>query len=457
MSKSKKILPGAAIGLLLAAVLAASLWPHRGEVPVEVERVARRNLVSTVRATGEILPTQYTNVLGQGYGRVTEILVHEGEFVRPGDVLLKVDPVQAAANVRAQRAALASAQAGLRAAQAGVKGAQAAIAQREAEVQKAGFNWEQGQRLYQAQVISRQAFENYRSAYDAAQAALASARAELVSARSQQSRASGAVRQIQATLAHSEDVLNKTVYRAPISGTVTNIATRVGENVIPGVPESSGAYLMTIADLSNVIAKVQVNENQIPLLHLGQPADLQIDAYPDQTFSGKVIRVGTQAILSATGAATTQVVGGGGALQATIYKVNISLERPPPGIRPGMTVNTVIETAAKKNAVAVPFQSLVLRPKSEAGRTSLPRVAEAGSVEITTGPPQAQVKPAGVTGVFVVRSGRAIFMPVEIGVLGADNVEVRKGVEPGEEIIVGGFTALQELHSGMGVKIVKRD
>ncbi len=460
MRQTRKILPGLGIGLLVAAVLTASLWPQRGEVPVEVARVQRENLVSTVRATGEILPASYTNVLGQGYGRITRILVHEGEFVDTGQVLLELDSVQAAATVHADQAALASAQAGLVAAQAAVAGAQAAITQDEAAVRKAQFDWEQGQKLYQAQVIPQVQFETYRSAYQGAQAALDGARAQLAAARSRQMRSSRSILQLEAALAYDQDRLNKTVYRAPIPGTVTNIAVRVGEDVIAGVPESTGAYLMTIANMTKLRAQVQVGETEINLLRVGQPVTLEIDAFPNRTFRGQVTRVGDQAILSATGQTTSQVVGGGGGLQAMDYLVDISMGDLPAGVRPGMTVSTVIQTASRKNVVAVPFQTLVLRPKSEAGRTSLPRVAEAGPVEIATpqqpAPGVSGTTAAGEQGVFAVRSGRAIFTPVEIGVLGENAVEVRAGIEPGEEIVVGGYSALDELHSGMLVKIVPR-
>lgn len=457
MSRSRKILPGVGIGLLLVGVLVASLWPHRGAVPVQVERVERRNLVSTVRATGQIIPKVYTNVLGQGFGRIERILVHEGQFVQPGQLLLQVDAVQAGATVRSEQASLAAAQAGLRSAGSAVDAAEATVAQRKADVREATFNWEHGQKLYQAEVISRQAFESYRAAYKGAIAALDSARAQLDAARDGRSRALEAVNQIRATLAHSEDVLRKTSYRAPIAGTVTNIAVRVGENVIQGVPEANGAYLMTISDLSQVMAQVGVDENDITFLHIGQPVELRIDAYPGQTFGGKVTRVGEQAILTATGAATSQVVGGGSAQQATDYKVNISLERLPPGIRPGMTVNTVIQTANKRNVVGVPFQALVLRPKSQAGRTKLPRATQAGTVQIAAAPGKQASKAAGLIGVFVVRKGRAIFTPVDVGVIGENYVEAREGPKPGEEIVVGGFVALRELQSGMAVKIAKRN
>jgi HlyD family secretion protein len=451
MKPVRKILPGLGIALALGAILLASLWPHRGDVPVEVETVARHDLIATVRATGMVYPRVYTNVLGQGYGRVTEILVHEGEQVQAGAVLLKVDDVRPAATVHAQQAALAAAEASLRAAQAGVLGAEAAVKQRTADLAKARFDWDRGRKLYEAKVIARRDYENYRSAHDGAVAALAAARAHLAEAHAEQSRASGRLANLQATLAHAEDILSKTTYRAPIPGTVTNIAVRVGENVIPGVPEATGAYLMTISNMSDPLVEVRVDENDVLQLHDGQPVELRIDAYPGQIFAGSIVAVGSQAVVSETGVATSQISGGTTSQQATNYKVEVALDHPPAGLRPGMTVTSAIETANKKQVVGVPFQALVLRPK----------VPEAEPVEISVAPPSekepAKKKSAGETGVFVVRDRKAIFVPVEIGVLGENDVEILKGVTPGEKIVVGDFTALHTLHSGMAVKILKRD
>ena len=151
---------------------------------------------------------------------------------------------------------------------------------------------------------------------------------------------------------------------------VTNISVRVGEDVIPGVPESTGAYLMTISDMSDPLVQVRVDEYDILNLHNGQPVQLHLDAFPGRNFTGQIIAVGAQAVVTATGVATSQFSGGATTQQATDYKVDISLDDPPAGLRPGMTVTTVIETAHKKQVVAVPFQALVLRQKSEAGWTS---------------------------------------------------------------------------------------
>lgn len=456
MANTRNRWPGIGLVVLLAGILTASLWPHRGEVAVQVARVVPMDLTSTVRATGQIHAETYTNVLAQNEGRITQILVHEGEQVRPGQLLLLVDSVQAAADARAQQAAVNSAGAGVAAAGAGVSSARSLVAEREADLDKAKFDWEKNEQLYKQDVISRQAVESTRSIYDAARAALVAAQAQLASAHSQQVREIGYLNQTQERLVHAEDVLDKMTYRAPIGGTVGYIAVRPGEDIVPGVPDTPGAYLMTIVDMASINAEIHVGENDIVNLHPGQPAQIRIDALPGRQFTGVVEQVGEQAIFANTGQATLQAIVGADQRQQEIdYKVYLSIHPLPPRLRPGMTMSAVIDTVHKSKVLAVPFQALLLRPKSEAGRTSPPKTLEAEPVALTTNPQNPQPAIRGEQGVFVVRSGRAIFTPVQIGILGAEDVEVVKGLKQGEEIVVGNFTALRELHSGAPVKVLK--
>jgi HlyD family secretion protein len=384
---------------------------------------------------------------------VDEILVRDGQQVRPGDVLLRVESTQAAASARARQAALDSAEAGVRAAHAAVRGARALLAQRQADLDKARFDWEKNQKLFEAEVISRQTMESKRSAFDAARAALDAARAQLASAQSRQLRAANVRDQARENLVHARDVLSKTTYRAPIGGTVTYIAARKGEDVIPGVPATPGAFLMTIVNLSTVNAEVRVNENNVVSLHPGQPAKLDISPYPGRTFAGTVSQVGSQAVFTNSGLATTQTISG--SQQERDYKVYLRIADPPRDLRPGMTVTALIDTVHKSHVLAIPFQALLLRPKSEVGRTTPARLPEPAPVSLTTGPQAPQPAPTGVQGVFLVRDGRAIFTPVTIGILGEKNIEVRKGLQEGDRIVVGNFTALRQLHSGDPVKILK--
>jgi HlyD family secretion protein len=456
MTRGKKIVLFAGGALVL--IVAAGIWIYqsrKGIENVQAAPVVRKNLTSLVSATGEIRPKNYTNVLAEGFGKITEILVHEGEEVRRGDVLMRVESIQPAANVRAQQAAIESAQAALRAAQANFEAAQAVVAQRQADLNKARFNWHQGQELYESNLISRQEYESDKAAYQAAEAAFSAAQAQLAQARAQQSQANDNINQQRAVLTGTEDVLRKTTYRAPISGMVTYIAVRVGENVVPGIQNAQGAYLMTISDMSVVTAEVRVDETDIISVHNGQTSQIQIDALPDQNFTGHVTQVGTQAVIRSTGLATTQTTTG--ASEAKDFKVVVTLNHPPAHLRPGLTVTAKIETAHRSNVLAVPIQALVVR-----SREQLKQQADAaekkglGTVVLAAAKPQAGAQDSeDVQGVFAIRNGRAVFVPVETGIMGLTDIEVTKGLKEGDRIIVGSYKTLRTLKAGTEVRIEK--
>lgn len=451
---------GKKIGLLVAGVAVLALGTgigiyevEKGIVPVEAAPVARRDLTSFVSATGEVRPKNYTNVLAEGFGKITDILVKEGQWVRRGDVLMRVESIQPAANVLAQQASIAAQQAAWRAAQANFQASQANVAQQQANFDKAKFDWGQSQQLYESKLISRQDYEASRANYDSARAALAASRAQLAQARAQQSQASDNVRQAQAVLVGTEDVLRKTTYRAPISGMVSYIAVRVGENVVPGIQNAQGAYLMTISDMSVVTAEVRVDETDIISVRDGQKAQIQIDALPDRSFTGHVTEVGDQAIIRSTGMATFQTTTG--TAEAKDFKVVVTLDRPPSDLRPGLTVTAKIETAQRANVLAIPIQALVVRTRGQlkqdeaaAARHGIEAVALAATKTPAGGQDSDQVQ-----GVFAVRNRRAVFVPVQTGIMGLTNIEVTKGLKEGEQIVVGSYQTLRNLHAGSEVRV----
>ena len=172
------------------------------------------------------------------------------------------------------------------------------------------------------------------------------------------------------------DVLRKTTYTAPIDGVVTYIAVRVGENVVPGIQNATGSYLMTISDMSVVTSEVMVDETDIVSVKLGEEAEVTIDAIPGKFFKGKVTEVGTQAVLRSSGLASTQSTTGN--QEAKDFKVVVTLQNPPDGLRPGLSSTAKITTAQKKNVVTIPIQALAMRtakkiwkkrPKKPAART----------------------------------------------------------------------------------------
>jgi HlyD family secretion protein len=456
MTKGKKI--GLLVGGVAVLAIAASVTVYeirKGIVAVQAAPVMRQDLTSFVTATGEIRPKNYTNVLAEGFGRITEILVHEGEQVQKGQVLMRIESIQPAADVRAQQATIAAAKAALSAARANTRAAQANVAQEQANLDKALFDWHQSQQLYESNLISRQSFEATKATYEAARAAVAAAKAQLSQARAQQAQAADNIRQAQAILVSDADVLRKTTYRAPIAGMVTYIAVRVGENVVPGIQNAQGAYLMTISDMSVVTAEVRVDETDIISVKDGQKAQIQIDAIPDRTFAGHVTQVGTQAIIRSTGLATTQTTAG--ASQAKDFKVIITLSHPPTDLRPGLTVTAKIETAHKSNVLAIPIQALVVRSREQlrrdaaaAARDGFEAVALAATKPQQDGPDSSQIQ-----GVFVIRKGRAVFVPVQTGIMGLTNIEVTEGLTLGDQIIVGSYKTLRTLHAGAEVRVEK--
>jgi len=456
MKKGKKIALFVGGGLLLLIAAGVAIYQVRkGIENVQAAPVVRKNLTSLVSATGEIRPKNYTNVLAEGFGKITEILVHEGDEVRRGDILMRVESIQPAADVRAQRAAIESSQAALRAAQANFQAAQAVVAQRQADLSKARFNWHQGQELFESNLISRQEYESDKAAYDGAEAALSAARAQLAQARAQQAQASDNINQQKAMLTGTEDVLRKTTYRAPISGMVTYIAVRVGENVVPGIQNAQGAYLMTISDMSVVTAEVRVDETDIINVKDGQSTQIQIDALPDQNFTAHVTQVGTQAIIRSSGLATTQTTSG--TSEAKDFKVVVTLNHPPPHLRPGLTVTAKIETAHRSDVLAVPIQALVVRSRQQLKQEAAAAEKKGiGAVVLAAAKQQTGAQDSDdVQGVFAIRNGHAVFVPVETGIMGLTDIEITQGLKEGDQIIVGSYKTLRTLKAGAEVRIEK--
>jgi HlyD family secretion protein len=438
------------VAILAAAALGAGAWiavrqMNKGVVTVETGLVRRENLTSVVTASGEIEPLNYTNVMAEGFGKITEIEVQEGDRVKQGDILMRLENVQPAADVAAQRASLDSADAAVKSAQAAIDTAVADVAQRKADLDKAQFDWTRSQQLYQAGLIPKQDYDASKAAYDAAVAAQEASQAGVQQARADLSRSRFVITQNQALLRRSLDILRKTTYRAPISGTVTYIAVRVGENVVPGIQNATGSYLMTISDMSVVTAEVMVDETDIINVKDGQPANVSIDAFPGKAFRGKVIDVGTQAVLRTSGLASTQTTSG--IQEAKDFKVKVQLEAPPPGLRPGLSATAGITTARKNNVVGIPIQALAVRTRRQIAEA---QQKEKGEVTLAASPPSPQEE---VQGAFVVRGGQAVFVPVQTGVAGVDDIEVTQGLNPGEQIVVGNYQALRTLRPRARVKV----
>ena len=444
-----------AIGAALGVVVAGTGWyfvyqAEKNVVTVQTGLVGRQDLTSIVTASGEIRPKNYTNVLGEGIGKITDIVVREGDHVKKGDVLLHLENIQPGADVQAQIASIQAADQGMKAASAGYDAAVATLAQRQADLDKAKLDWQRTQLLYKEQLIAKQDYDAGKSAYESAAAAFTASQAQIEQSRAAREQTRSNLLQSQAVLKHTQDVLRKTTYTAPIDGIVSYIAVRVGENVVPGIQNAEGSFLLTISDMSVVTAEVKVDETDITSLRGGQPVDVAIDAIPGQVFKGHVSEVGELAILRTSGqAAMTEATAN--TQEARDFKVVVTLDDPPASLRPGLSATAKIQTAQKKDVLTIPIQAIVERSQKE-----LQEAEQSGASGVTLAASKddgSAAQKTRVQGVFVTRNGKARFVAVQTGITGVTDIEITGGLQEGDSIITGSYKALRTLRPGASIKI----
>jgi HlyD family secretion protein len=447
-----------AIGVGVAAAIGIVTWvsinqANKGVVTVQTAKVAKLDsLVSQVTASGEVKPTTYTNITAQGFGRITDILVREGDHIQKGERLLLQDNVQANADVQAQDAAINSSESGVEAADASYKATQADLAMQEANLEKAKLDYDRGVGLYKDGLVAKQDFDQRKTTYDAAVATVAASRARMLAQKAELDQVRSQLVQGKAVLVHTKDVLSKTTYVSPINGIVSYLPVRMGEYVVPGIQNATGSFLMTLSDMSTVTSEVKVDETDIVNVKIGQDADVTIDAVPGKVFKGKVTEIGSQAVLRTSGLATTQSTTSN--QEAKDFKVVVTLENPPDNLRPGLSTTAKIKTAERKDVIGVPIQALAVRSRKDL-EDAAKNAKKDGNVTLAAPPPSAAGDPKKdeVQGIFVVNGKKAFFRPVETGISGVTNIEVTKGLQPGDEIVVGSYKALRTLKPEAMVKV----
>ncbi len=453
MKTWQKVCTGVGVVAALGGVVAYSVHKaNKGVVTVQTAKVAPADtLTSQVTASGEIKPTTYTNVTAQGFGRITSIVVKEGDHVRKGDVLLTQDNIQANADVQAQAASANSAESGVAASEASYKAAQADLLQQQANLEKAKLDYDRGERLYKDGLIPKQDFDQRKTGYDAQVAAVDSSRARVLQIKASMDQTRAQLSQSRAMLVHSQDILHKTTYTSPINGIVSYLPERIGDYVVPGIQNSNGSFLMTLSDMSIVTAEVKVDETDIVSVKKGQDADVTIDAVPGKIFKGKVTEIGSQAVLRTSGLATTQSTTSN--QEAKDFKVVVTIADPPENLRPGLSTTAKIKTAEKKNVLAIPIQALAVRTRKDIDDAK--KDAGGSGVTLAAPPPSAAGDPKKeeIQGVFVVNGKKALFRPVETGITGVTDIEVTKGLQQGDEIVIGSYKALRTLKPEASVKV----
>ena len=378
---------------------------------VRLEQVSRRDLVSAVTASGKIEPQTSGDSSADITGRIIRIAVEEGDLVAKGQFLIQIDPAQYQAAVSRAEGVVSSTQATLLQTRANRDQAERAW-KRANELTKLGPN-----------LIAPAAAEEARTALDVAEATYQATRAQL-----DQSRAS---------LQEAKDNLAKTRLTSPIAGRVVRLAVEEGEVAVPGTFSRETGLLLTIADLSVILAKVQVDETDVVRLTHDDSVEVTIDAYPDSSFVGRVTRVSNSAKLTSTQTAS------GSNDRAVDFDVEITLEAPPGDIRPDLSCTARIVTDTRENTLSIPIIALTIRDHERVPNENNPALDT-----MTRRRPGEREE----EGVFLVRNGIASFRPVKVGIAGDEYFEVLDGLRGGETIVAGTYQAIRDLKDGAKVQ-----
>ena len=416
---------------VLAAVVAGGLFVAKKKkdnaaTEVRLEQVGRKDLVAAVTASGKIEPETKVDVSADVTGRIMRIGVKEGDIVRKGQFLIQIDPAQFEGAVKRSEALLSSNQASLLQAQANRDQSARQLA-RALDLQKSSPN-----------LISVEAVEQAQQAADVAKAVYQTSLAQ--------------VEQARAALKEAKDNLARTTLYAPIAGRVTRLAVEEGEVAVPGTFSRETGLLLTVADMSTIIAKVQVDETVVVRLAQGDSVQVTIDAFPDTTFVGRVSKISNSAKLTST---STQ---SGSTDKAVDFDVEVVLVTPPADIRPDLSCTARIVTDTRDDALSIPIIALTVRehedlPIEDTNAKATP-ASQGAKPQADTASPGAKKKKER-EGVFVVRDGIATFRPVKVGVAGDEYFEVLDGLRGGETIVAGTYQAIRDLKDGAKVKQAK--
>jgi HlyD family secretion protein len=367
--------------------------------------------------------------------------VEEGQRVKAGQFLLEIDPRSLAGQLQRGEASVAAARSSL-------LQARTLVEQAKANVDLARMNLKRQEDLWKEGLTTREALERAQNDLNVRDTEYQS-RVQDIQTREQQ------ILQEQAQLETTRYNLSQIIISAPMDGIVTRRNIEEGENVVVGTMNNPGTVLLTIADMSVIEAEIEVDETDIPAVMLNQPAKVTIDAVHDKTFRGKVTEIGNSPIQQ-TGAQAT------GQRQATNFKVVVTLEEQVPDVRPGFTCTAEITTATRAQAVSVPIQALTVREMlfDETGNLvhePPPARRRRGTSSVETSvsaaePPPGQTRKE-TEGVFVIREGRAVFVPVKVGIAGERYFEVLTGLREGDRVITGPFNSVRQLADGDPVKV----
>jgi HlyD family secretion protein len=441
--KRKTALIGGGLVLLAAIGIGARLWlTSDPAIVVTTEPVRTRDLEAIVSASGKIQPRRLVNISADTAGRVVNLAVNEGDRVAKGQFLLQIDPKSLRTRVDSGTASLEAAQASLEQQRQAVQTARLQHEQAQIVLARQQELWKQG-------LTTREALDKAANDERASQSGLQE--------REKQASAQAArLNQERAALESARYDLSKVRIESPIDGIVTRRNIQEGETAVIGTMNNAGTVLLTLADMSVIQAEVEVDETSIPHVNTGQTALVTIDAFPDQTFQGRVTEIGNSPIQT-TG--TTA-----GSRQATNFKVVITLEGDIPDVRPGFTCTADITTATRHSVAAVPIPAVavreliydadghIVRQPRDPGKKETANAVDEAVPELLPGQTRKETE-----GVFVIREGKAEFVPIRMGIAGDRYFEVLSGIGVGDEVITGPYNSVRGLTDGDPVQVETRD
>jgi len=435
MSRNKKILIGVGVVVIVGAIVFANLkFKRQDGITVNVEAVQKRDLQAIVSASGKIQPQRLVNISADTMGRVTNLAIEEGQRVTKGQFLLQIDPRNLSSAVNQTQASLA-------AARSQMEQLRVQADSNKASLKAAQDAYARQQQLWKGGLTTKEALENSENQLRIQQAQAAAADRQIETQRSR-------MEQEQASLENARYNLSKVRIESPINGIVTRRNIEEGETVVIGTMNNAGTVLLTVADMSDIEAQVEVDETDIPNVTLGQKAKITIDAAPGKTFTGHVVEIGNSPI---------QAAGSTSASQATNFLVKVKVDDQIPDVRPGFTCTAEITTATRQQVLGVPIQATTVREMVVDASGSIvrddPKAAKGrpGSVQAQELKPGQERKE--LEGVFVVKDNKAVFTALKTGVPGEKYFEVLSGLNAGDQVIVGPFSSVRELKDGAAVKI----
>jgi len=429
-SRRKKIILGAVGLVVLWIIVSIILGKREKPIPVTTDKALRKAIVQTVSATGKVQPETEVKISPEVAGEITDLPVEDGMSIKKGALLLRIKPDSYKALVEAQEAAISS--------------AKATNLQQKATMMKTEQDLKRAEDMFAKKTISIQEYNTAQAAYDVAKNTFESSLHEIERA--------------QAGSSQARDQLSKTTIYSPIDGTVTILNSKLGERVV-ATNQFAGTEVMRVADLGHMEARVDVNENDVVNVKVGDKANVKIDAYSDRKFHGTVYQI----------ANTGKTTGTGTQEEVTNFEVKIRIDDHDVTLKPGLSCTADIETNMVKDVVAVPMQSVTIRtgdsnlsPEEIEKRKEKVAARDKGdnNAELTNDRQEKAAQRAEseklAKVVFLKKGSKAQLVKVTTGIADDTYMEIKTGIQPGDEVISGSYSAIsRKLKDGAKVSYDK--